>query len=354
MKRFFTACILMMTLTMSVYSYEAIVPSEAENELFENQVLLFSGNANHELAQEVANYLGVDLGKAVVNRFNDGEIQIHIDQSVRGKDVVIIQPTCPGVDQSINDNLMELYLLVRTMKRSSAQSITAVIPYYGYARQDRKTAPRVPISASDVALLLETAGVDRVITVDLHCGQIQGFFHYAPVDNLYAATMFVPYFTQKQMRNVVVVSPDAGGVERAKRFMENLKSAGVPSKLAMISKQRAKAGVVDTMNLIGDVTDADAIIVDDLCDTGGTLALAAKLLKESGANHVYVAVTHPVFSGSALEKIQNSVIDEMVISDTIPLKATPPANIITISVAPLLGEAIRRIYLGESVSDLFR
>lgn len=354
MKRFFSICLLSLTISAAAISYEPTVPTLEENQAFENQVLLFSGNANPELAEEVARYLGVSLGKSIVNRFNDGEIQIHIDQSVRGKDVVIIQPTCPGTYQSINDNLMELFLLVRTMKRSSAQSITAVIPYYGYARQDRKTAPRVPISASDIALLLETAGVDRVITVDLHCGQIQGFFHNAPVDNLYAATMFVSHFAQKEIKNVVVVSPDAGGVERAKRFMENLNRAGIPSKLAMISKQRAKAGVVDTMNLIGDVNGADAIIVDDLCDTGGTLVLAAKLLKDSGANHVYVAVTHPVFSGSALEKIHNSVIDEMVISDTIPLKAEPPANVVTISVAPLLGEAIRRIYLGESVSDLFR
>ncbi len=354
MKRFLTQCMMLMTVTVSLYSYQAIVPTQEENEIFENQVLLFSGNANHQLAQDVADYLGLELGKAVVDRFNDGEIQIHIDQNVRGKDVVLIQPTCRGISQSINDNLMELYLLVRTMKRSSANSITAVIPYYGYARQDRKTAPRVPISASDVALLLETAGVDRVVTIDLHCGQIQGFFHQAPVDNLYAATMFVPYFAQKQLRNVVLVSPDAGGVERAKRFMENLNRLGIPSKLAMISKQRAKAGVVDTMNLIGDVSDADAIIVDDMCDTGGTLVLAAKLLKDSGANHVYVAVTHPVFSGSALEKIQNSVIDEMVISDTIPLKATPPSNMVTITMAPLLGEAIRRIYLGESISELFK
>lgn len=321
---------------------------------FEKEVLLFSGNSNPKLAEEVANYLCIPLGSCTVDRFNDGEINIHINQSVRNKDVFIIQPTCPGSAQSINDNLMELFLLVRTMKRSSAASITAIIPYYGYARQDRKTAPRVPISASDVALLLETAGVDRVVTVDLHCGQIQGFFHYAPVDNLYAATMFVPYFASKELQNVVVVSPDAGGVSRAKTFMEHLNKLGVPARLAIISKQRAKAGVIETMNLIGDVEGCDTIIVDDLCDTGGTLALAAKLLKDNGATHVYAAITHPVFSGSALNKIGSSAIDEMVISDSIPLKGVPPANIKVISLAPLLGEAIKRLYLGESISDLFK
>jgi ribose-phosphate pyrophosphokinase len=295
MKKTILFLILAIVTTAPLLAFEKVNVSSTDSTVFEDQVAIFTGNSNTQLAREVAQYLDMPLGNAVVSKFNDGEIQIHIDQSVRNKDIFIIQPTCHSDNGSINDNMMELYLLVRTMKRSSAASITAIIPYYGYARQDRKTAPRVPISASDIALLLETAGVDRVVTVDLHCGQIQGFFHNAPVDNLYAATVFVPYFAKKDLKNVVIVSPDAGGVERAKRFMENLGKLGIPAKLAIISKQRAKAGVVDTMNLIGDVTNADAIIVDDLCDTGGTLVLAAKLLKDSGANRVYAAITHPVF-----------------------------------------------------------
>ncbi len=325
-----------------------------ENVTITDEVILFSGNSNRLLAQQVANYLKIPLGDALVGKFNDGEIQISIDNSVRNKDVFILQSNCPSQTQSINDNLMELYLLVRTMKRASAASITAVIPYYGYARQDRKVAGRVPISAADVALMLEVAGVDRVVTVDLHCGQIQGFFHDVPVDNLYAAFMFISYFASKDLQNVVVVAPDAGGVERAKKFMENLTKQGIPAEMALISKQRAKAGVIQSMNLIGDVAEADVIIVDDLCDTGGTLVKAAELLKEQGANRVFVAVTHPVFSGNALEKIRDSMIDEMVITDTIPLRGEVPDNIHLISVGPLLGEAIRRIQSGESLSNLFQ
>lgn len=321
---------------------------------FSDNAIVFSGNANLPLAESVAKYLGLPLGLATVKKFNDGEISIQIEQNVRNMQVFIIQSTCPSEKQSINDNLMELFLLVRTMKRSSAASITVVMPYYGYARQDRKSAPRVPISAADVALLLEAAGVDRIVTVDLHCGQIQGFFHDAPVDNLYASTMFVPYFAQKNLENTVIVSPDAGGVDRAKKFLERLGKEDITGRLAIISKQRAKAGVVESMNLIGDVQGADAIIVDDLCDTAGTLVQAAQLLKDKGARRVFAAITHPVFSGAALERIRNSVLDEMVIADTIPLKADAPQNIRCISVAPLLGEAISRIYLGESVSDLFK
>ena len=335
-------------------AFEKIPVGNCKNLYFNDRALLFSGNANLPLAEEVAKYLDVPLGKATVSRFNDGEIQIRIDESVRNMDVFILQPTCPTVDQSINDNLMELFLLIRTMKRSSASSITAIIPYYGYARQDRKTSPRVPISASDVALLLEEAGVDRVVTVDLHCGQIQGFFRNVPVDNLYAATMFVPYFAKKGLQNVVVVSPDAGGVDRAKKFIDYLASEGVHAQLAIISKQRAKAGVVDSMNLIGEVKGSDVIIVDDLCDTAGTLVKAAQLLKDQGACRVFAAITHPVFSGAALDRIRHSVIEEMVISNTIPLNGEVPDNIKCISVAPLLGESIRRIYLGESVSELFQ
>ena len=209
-------------------SFESIAAKLSQTS-FKDDALLFSGNSNVPLAEKVANYLDVSLGNASVKKFNDGEISIQIGQNVRNKDIFILQPTCPSEKQSINDNLMELYLLVRTMKRSSAASVTAIIPYYGYARQDRKTAPRVPISAADVALLLESAGVDRVVTVDLHCGQIQGFFHNAPVDNLFASTMFVPYFAQKDLNNVVIVSPDAGGVDRAKKFLEKLNKEDSPA-----------------------------------------------------------------------------------------------------------------------------
>ena len=319
-----------------------------------NDAILFSGNSNTSLAQEVANYLQIPLGDALVDKFNDGEIQISLQDSVRNKNVFILQSNCPSKDQSINDNIMELFLLVRTAKRASAKNITAVIPYYGYARQDRKTAGRVPISAADIALMLEVAGVDRVVTVDLHCGQIQGFFRKAPVDNLYASFMFISYLASKNLQNVVVVSPDAGGVERTKKFMDSLIKQGTSAKMAIISKQRAQAGVVGSMNLIGSVTGADVILVDDMCDTGGTLVKAAKLLKDQGASRIFAIITHPVFSGNALEKIGDSVIDEMIISDTIPLRGKAPANITVISIASLLGESIRRIQLGESLSELFQ
>ncbi|MDR3647040.1 MAG: ribose-phosphate pyrophosphokinase [Candidatus Babeliales bacterium] len=328
--------------------------SAFKNKIFSDQAVVFSGNANKELATKVTKELNVSLGNSIVQKFNDGEIQIQIQENVRNKDIYIVQPTCPCATQSINDNLMELFLLVRTMKRSSAKSVTAVIPYYGYARQDRKTSPRVPISAADTALMLETAGVDRVLTVDLHCGQIQGFFKNSPVDNLYAASVFIPYLITKKLNNVVVVSPDAGGVDRANKFKKQLAKKGIPSEIAMISKQRAGAGVIESMNLIGDVNGADVIIVDDMCDTGGTLVKAAKLLKDKGAKRVFAAITHPVFSGKALKIIGESVIDEMVIADTIPLRAEAPSNIKVISVAPMLAEAIKRIQFGESVSELFQ
>lgn len=330
------------------------VPTHPTSRAFNQKAVLFSGNANLPLALKVADYLNVSLGSAIVKKFNDGEIQIQVQENVRNKDVFIIQSTCPSETQSVNDNIMELFLLVRTMKRASAASITVVIPYYGYARQDRKSSPRVPISAADVALMLEFAGVNRVLTIDLHCGQIQGFFHNAPVDNLYASLVFIPYFASKQLHNIVVVSPDAGGVDRANKFLQQLNKLGIQASMALISKQRAAAGVIGSMTLIGNVEGADTIIVDDMCDTGGTLIQAAQLLKDNGANRVFTAITHPVFSGEALQKIGNSVIDEMVITDTIPLRGIAPDNIHIISVGALLGEAIRRIQVGESVSALFQ
>ena len=249
---------------------------------------------------------------------------------------------------------MELFLLIRTMRRSSAGKITAVIPYYGYARQDRKTESRVPISASDIAMLLEIAGADSIFCVDLHCGQIQGFFHDATVDNLYASPIFVRYFsTKKDLVNPVVVSPDAGGVERAKKFIEGLGWHGIDAGLAVIVKQRAGAGVVEKMNLVGDVQGCDVIIVDDICDTAGTLVHAAQELKNHGANRVFACITHPVFSGPAFERIGGSCLTELIVTDTIPTRTELPPNITQLSIAPLIAEAIDRTHRGESISHLF-
>jgi ribose-phosphate pyrophosphokinase len=346
--------VLSFIITSSMVAPAACNPSRA----FAENGVLFAGNATQELAQKVANYLQVDIGAAIVSKFNDGEIQIHAKENVRGKDVFIVQSTCVTAAQSVNDNLMELFLLIRTMKRSSARSITAVIPYYGYARQDRKAMARVPISAADVAFMLEIAGVDRVVTIDLHCGQIQGFFRDAPVDNLYSSPIFIDYFVQKNLDNVVVVSPDAGGVDRANKFMQQLRKHGVSAEMALISKRRAGAGVIESMDLIGTVIGengegANAIIVDDICDTAGTLVKAAQLLKDSGAKRVYAVIPHGVFSGNALDKIRNSLIYEMVIADTVPLRGEAPANMTCLSVSDLLGEAILCIYNGHSVSALF-
>lgn len=326
----------------------------SERPYFAQNALLFAGNANPELALEVAENLGVGLGKLQVKQFNDGEIQVRVDESVRNKEIFILQSTCSSGGRSVNDHIMELFLLVRTMKRASAASITAVIPYYGYARQDRKVSPRVPISAADIAILFEEAGVDRVVTVDLHCGQIQGFFRNAPVDNLTASGLFIDHFVKKNLKNIVVVAPDAGGVDRAKKFMEQLQKKGHNAQMAIISKQRAGAGVIDSMKLIGEVSGAEAIIIDDLCDTAGTLVQAAQLLKDKGASRVYAAITHPVFSGPALSRIKNSVIEELVITNTIPLSKDAPSNITSVSCAGLLAEAIYRIHLGGSVSELFK
>lgn len=321
----------------------------------ESPFVIFGGSSSKELAQGIVDELGMPLGKASIGRFNDGEISIQLDESVRGKEVFIVQSTCHTADFSVNDSLMELFLMVRTCKRSSANSVTAVIPYYGYARQDRKTTPRVPLSASDVAMMLEDAGVDRVIAVDLHCGQIQGFFHDAPVDNLYASKIFVPYFASKELKNPVVLSPDAGGVERAKRFKELLADAGVESSMGIIIKQRAAAGVVGQMDLVGDVEGCDVIIVDDLVDTGGTMARAAHELKEFGAERVFACITHPVFSGPALHRLGSSEFTEVVVTDTIPHDdALLPKNITKLSVAPLLAEVIFRLHNDLSLSPLFQ
>ncbi len=354
MNNLFSKLLMSVVVPLSFYSHACSNNNRFTDKKLTQQAVIFSGNANRVLAEKIATELGVSLGAADVAKFNDGEISIRIKESVRNKHVFVVQSTCPSEAQSINDNLMELFLLIRAFKRASVASITVVIPYYGYARQDRKSSPRVPISAADVAALIESAGADRVLTVDLHCGQIQGFFRNIPVDNLYAAAVFIPHLIKKELSNVVVVSPDAGGVERTNKFLQKLQGHGISADMALISKQRAAAGVIAAMSLIGDVKDADAIIVDDMCDTGGTLVKAAQLLKDQGARRVFAVITHPVFSCDAMEKIRNSVIDELIIADTIPLRGDVPANIAYISVSSLIAEAIRRIHSGESVSEIFQ
>lgn len=315
---------------------------------------LFTGNSNKPLAQDIANHLGISLGKINVARFADGEVNVVVNDNVRGKDVYIVQPTSPPV----NETLMELLLMVSTMRRASARKITTIIPYYGYARQDRKMQARVPISAADVARLLEAMGVDRVVAVDLHCGQIQGFFGpRVPVDNLDGGTVGVTYFGDMDLVNPVIVSPDAGGVYRAKQFREALsKKHDVDCGLAMIIKQRAKANEIERMDLVGSVDGCDAIIVDDMVDTAGTLCKAAEILKDFGARRVYAFCSHGVLSGPAAERISKSVLTELVVLDTIPLseESLKTGKITQLSVGPLLAQAIYNIHNKKSISALFK
>eukprot|EP01040_Poterioochromonas_malhamensis_P001098 gene1098-1165_t len=317
-------------------------------------IKIFTGNANKPLAQDIANHLGMNLGKITVSRFADGEVNVVVTENVRGKDVYIIQPTSPPV----NETLMELLLMISTMRRASARKITAIIPYYGYARQDRKMQARVPISAADVARLLEAMGVDRVVAVDLHCGQIQGFFGpRVPVDNLDGGTVGVSYFGDMDLVNPVIVSPDAGGVYRAKQFREALsKKHDVDCGLAMIVKQRAKANEIEKMDLVGSVEGCDAIIVDDMVDTAGTLCKAAEILKEGGARRVFAFCSHGVLSGPAAKRIANSVLTELVVLDTIPLseECATTGKITQLSVGPLLAQAIYNIHNKKSISALFK
>lgn len=316
---------------------------------------IFSGNGNMSLALEIAKNLGINLGKATVGRFADGEVNVVIHENVRGKDVYVIQPTCSPV----NDNLMELLLMVSTLRRASARRITVVIPYYGYARQDRKMQARVPISAADVARLMESMGVDRVIAVDLHCGQIQGFFGpRVPVDNLDGGIVGLDYFGSKDLHNPVVVSPDAGGVYRAKKFKEGLEQKYEMHDLglAMIVKQRARAGSVDQMDLVGDVKDCDCILVDDMIDTAGTLCKAADVLVASGARRVFAFASHGLLSGPGNDRIAHSKMEEVVILNTIPTSPQRAANekLTELSVAPLLAQAIFNIHAKKSISALFK
>jgi len=305
--------------------------------------MLFSGTANEELAQEVSKYLDQPLSKAKITKFSDNEINVKIEESVRGKDVFIIQPTSAPV----NFNLMELLIMVDALKRSSARSITAVVPYYGYARQDRKAEPRVPISAKLVANLMETAGITRVVTVDLHASQIQGFFDI-PVDNLYGAVLFNDYVKSKNLKNPVVASPDIGGVARARYFA---KTMGLD--MVIVDKRREKANESEVMNIIGNVEGKDVIMIDDMIDTAGTMVKAAAALKKLGATSVMACCTHPVLSGPAFDRIENGELDELVVTNTIPIKNNSCSKIKVLSTAKMLGEVIRRVYNNESVNSLF-
>ncbi|OEU62897.1 MAG: phosphoribosylpyrophosphate synthetase [Desulfobacterales bacterium PC51MH44] len=307
--------------------------------------IIFSGNSNPILAQKICDYLNVSLGGEKVKRFSDGEIQIEIDENVRSKEVFVIQSTCPPV----NENLVELLLMLDALKRASAAQITAVIPYYGYSRQDKKVAPRVPISAKLVADLLTVAGADRVITMDLHAGQIQGFFDI-PVDNLFAAPVIIDYIKVNFNEDLVIVSPDAGGVERARAYAKRL-DAG----LAVVDKRRDAPNLAKAMFVVGDVAGKDVVILDDMVDTAGTLTEAAEAILRNGAREVHASCAHAVLSGPAIERIKDSALKTVVVTDTIPLtkEARACGKIKVLSIAMLVGEAIIRCYRGDSVTSLF-
>jgi ribose-phosphate pyrophosphokinase len=306
---------------------------------------IFAGNSNPQLADKISDYLARPLGRLKVDRFSDGETQVEIHENVRKKEIYVIQSTC----YPVNDNLVELLLLIDAFRRSSASRITAVIPYFGYARQDKKVSPRVPISAKLVADLLDNAGVDRVITMDLHAGQIQGFFN-VPVDNLYSAPIIIDDIKTRFSEDLVVVSPDAGGVERARAYAKRI-NAG----LAIVDKRRSAPNQAKAMAIIGDVKDKTAIIIDDMADTAGTLTEAASVIREKGAKEVHAYCTHPVLSGPAIDRINKSSLNSLVATDTIPLseEAKKCDKIKTLSIAKLVGEAIMRSYRGDSVNSLF-
>jgi ribose-phosphate pyrophosphokinase len=309
-------------------------------------ISIFSGTSNPELTKAIAASLELPVGKAEINRFSDGEVFARIQENVRGVDVYLVQSTCTPV----SDHIMELLVFCDALKRASAGSITAVIPYYGYGRQDRKSAPRTPITAKLIADLLTTAGISRVVAIDLHAGQIQGFFN-VPFDHLFANKVFLDYLRPKFAQEVpVLVSPDAGGVERTRAYAKRM-----DADLAIIDKRREKANVSEVMNIIGDVADRDCIIIDDMIDTAGTLCNAAKALKDHGARRVFAAATHAVLSGPAIERIAASPLEEVVVTDTIPLQpaAIESGKFKVLTVARLLGEAIKRIHHSDSVSSLF-
>jgi ribose-phosphate pyrophosphokinase len=317
------------------------------SERAKDELEIFTGNSNPALAREVSENLHVRLGEAEVGRFPDGEVMVEVRENVRGGDVFVIQSTCTPP----NENLMELLLLMDALRRASAKRITAVIPYFGYGRQDRKVAPRVPISAKLVADLVTTAGASRVLTVDLHAGQIQGFFNI-PVDNLYAMPVLIGYLRKRlDNKKVVVISPDAGGVERARAFARRL-NAG----LAIIDKRRVRASEVAEMRLVGEVKDAVGVLVDDMIDTAGTITEAAKVVSNAGATEVFAVATHPILSDPACDRLNKSIISEIIVTNSIPLRAKAQAELAklkVLSVAPFVAEAIRRIHNEESVSSLF-
>ena len=310
-----------------------------------NDYIIFSGNSNPDLVNKICRFLDVRGGSAKINTFSDGEVQIEINTNVRGRDVFVIQSTC----RPVNDNLIELLLMIDAFKRASARRITAVIPYYGYSRQDKKVAPRVPISAKLMADLLTTAGANRVITMDLHAGQIQGFFNI-PVDNLFAAPVILSYIRKNFNSDLVIVSPDAGGVERGRAFAKRL-DAG----LAIIDKRRDRPNEATAMGVIGEVEDKTVIILDDMVDTAGTLTEAAGAVIKGGAKKVYACCTHPVLSGPAVERIEKSVIDKVIVTDTIPLRQAgiDSGKFHVLTIADLFGEAILRSHRGDSVAKLF-
>lgn len=307
---------------------------------------LFTGSSNPGLAGKIAEYLNIDLGKCVLEQFSDGEIHFYIDENVRGEDVFVLQTG----SRETSFHLMELFIMIDALKRASAERITAVIPYYCYARQDWKDRPRVPLSARLIADLLETAGAGRVLTMDLHSPQIQGFFS-VPVDNLMAGVVLAEHIQQMNLKKLTVVSPDAGGVGRARWFAKRLQA-----KLGIIDKRRSKPNVSEVLHVIGEVKGNDVVLLDDMIDTGGTLVKGAEALKNEGANRIFAACTHPVLSGNALDRINESCLERLIVTDTIPLKekADMTDKIQVLSVAELFGEAIRRIHLGSSVSSLFR
>jgi ribose-phosphate pyrophosphokinase len=311
----------------------------------DKELKLFSGNANPALAREICGHLGIGLGEATVSSFSDGEIRVRIEENVRGADVFVAQSCCTPVNTSI----IELLIMIDALKRSSAYRITAVIPYFGYARQDRKEQPRVPISAKLMADLITTAGADRVLTMDLHAGQIQGFFNI-PVDHLYATPVLLDYINKRGAADLVVVSPDAGGVERARAFAKRLQA-----QLAIIDKRREGPNNAQVMNIIGDVDGRNVLLLDDMIDTAGTIVQGAQACAEKGARMVWAGCTHAVLSGPALERLQESCLTEVVVTNTIPLngKEQRCPKLRVLSVAPLLGEAITRIHSEESVSSLF-
>jgi len=310
-----------------------------------NQVLkIFSGSSNQELAGEIASYLGIQLSKIDLKRFQDGETSVKIQENVRGHDIYILQSTC----YPTNDHIMELLLMIDAAFRASASRITAVIPYFGYARQDRKVEPRVPISAKVVANILQAVGVDRVLTIDLHADQIQGFFDI-PVDNLFASPIAIGYINDLRIEDVVVVSPDTGGVDRARFLAKNI-NAG----LAIIDKRRPEANISEVMHVIGEVKDKNCILIDDMVDTGGSISKAATALRDYGAKDVYCLFTHPVLSGEALSRLDSANFKEVICTNSIAIDESKKLdNMHVLSIAPLFGEAIRRIHNGESVSSLF-